>query len=332
MKVLKVILIIVAIIAIILFAAVAYIKYFKPSIPVKDISVSNTTARVEHGEYLANHVMVCMDCHSERDWSYFSGPITPGTFGAGGDEFTREMGFPGHFYAPNITPYHMNEWSDGEIYRAIVSGVDKGGDPLFPVMPYLSYGKAEKEDIYSVIAYIRTLDPIEKEVPDSEVDFPMSLIMHMIPQEPQHKKRPQESDKVAYGKYLATIAACADCHTPFDKGQPIVDMMYAGGRAFELPFGILRAPNITPDMATGIGSWTEAVWLNRFHSYDSIHKLERKKGMTEYNSLMPWNMYAGMSREDLKAIYAYLKSLDPVYHEVEKITYRDKDKQAMGNH
>lgn len=320
MKALKVVLIILGIILILILGATGYIRFFKPNIPVKDINVTTTPDRVEHGEYLANHVMVCMDCHSVRDWSYFSGPITPGTFGAGGDKFPREMGFPGDFYSPNLTPHHLKDWSDGEIYRAIASGVGKDGKPLFPLMPYLSYGKADIDDIYSVISYLRTLDPIKNDVPDSEVDFPMSLIMHMIPQEPKHQTRPPESDKVAYGKYLATIAACADCHTPFDQGQPVAGMMYAGGREFTLPFGILRAPNITPDIATGIGSWTEEVWMNRFHSYDSIHKLERKKGLTEYNSLMPWNMYAGMKEEDLKAIYAYLKSLDPVHHEFEKIT------------
>lgn len=325
MKILKIILIIIGIILLVVLAGIGYVKYGLPNIPVKDISVNSTTERIEHGEYLANHVMVCMDCHSVRDWDYFSGPITPGTFGAGGDEFTREMGFPGNFYAPNITPYNLKNWSDGEIYRAIVSGVNKEGKPLFPVMPYHSYGKADREDIYAVIAYIRSLEPIEKDVPKSEPDFPMSLIMNIIPQEPAHQRVPDKSDMVAYGKYLATSAACADCHTPFEKGQPVADMMYAGGREFELPFGTLRTPNITPDVATGIGSWTEDVWLARFASYDSIHKLDRTKGLTEYNSLMPWNMYAGMKEEDLKAIYAYLKSLKPISNAVEKVTYAERD-------
>jgi mono/diheme cytochrome c family protein len=329
MKALKVILIIIGILVVIVLAGLGYVKYGLPNIPVKDISVNITSERVARGEYLANHVMVCMDCHSVRDWNYYSGPITPGTFGAGGDKFSREMGFPGDFYAPNITPYNLKDWSDGEIYRAIVSGVNKKGDPIFPVMPYHSYGKADKEDIYSVIAYIRSLKSIEKDVPESEPDFPMSLIMNMIPQEPAHQSMPDKSDKVAYGKYLASAAACADCHTPFDKGQPVTEMMFAGGMEYELPFGTLRAPNITPDVATGIGSWTEDVWLARFASYDSIHKLERKDGLNEFNSLMPWNMYAGMEEEDLKAIFAYLQSLKPISHEVEKVTLKSDSQQAM---
>lgn len=325
MKALKIIFIGLGIIILIILGVLGYVKYFLPNIGVAEVNVAVTTERVEHGEYLANHVMVCMDCHSVRDWSYFSGPPTPGTLGAGGDEFTREMGFPGNFYAPNITPYNLESWSDGEIFRAITSGVNKVGKPIFPVMPYHSYGKADIEDIYSIIAYIRSLEPIIKDVPESEPGFPMGLIMNLMPAEPKHTARPDKSDQLAYGEYLTNVSACADCHTPFEKGQPVTEMMYAGGREFELPFGTLRAPNITPDKATGIGAWTKEVFVNRFQSYDSIHKLERKNGMMEFNSLMPWNMYGSMEKDDLEAIYAYLRSLEPIEHQVEKVTYRNME-------
>lgn len=321
-KLVKIILYSIGILVIIISGGLGYVKFFLPNIPVKEVKVEVTADRVAQGEYLANHVMVCMDCHSVRDWSMFSGPITPGTMGAGGDEFTPEMGFPGHFYAPNITPYNLKDWTDGEIYRAITSGVNKSGKPLFPVMPYHSYGKLDDEDIYSVIAYLRTLEPIVKDVPASEPDFPMSLIMHLIPQKNSPQARPLTNDQVNYGKYLITAAACADCHTPFEKGQPVKGMEFAGGREFEMPFGTLRTPNITPDKATGIGAWTSDVFINMFLMYDSIHKLEKVSSPDEYNSLMPWNMYAGMKKEDLEAIYAYLRTLEPVTNEVEKVTLR----------
>jgi len=317
----KIILWIIGIFLVIVIVGLGYLKFFMPNIDVKEISVEITPERVARGEYLANHVMVCMDCHSVRDWSLYSGPITVGTLGAGGDEFTKEMGFPGDFYAPNITPYHLSDWTDGEIYRAITAGVDRDGNPLFPIMPYHSYGKADTDDIYSVIAYIRSLKSIKKDVKDSEPDFPFSLIMHMIPQEAQPGKIPSKSNLVEYGEYLTTVAACADCHTPFEEGQPVEGMRFAGGMEFELPFGTLRAPNITPDNATGIGNWTREVFVNRFQSYDSVHKLEKVNGLNEFNTLMPWNMYGGMKAYDLEAIYAYLKSLEPIEHKVEKVSY-----------
>ncbi|MCF8365443.1 MAG: hypothetical protein K9H16_06660, partial [Bacteroidales bacterium] len=143
MKILKVLLFALGAIVLIFAGLLSYVKYFLPNIPVTEISVEATPDRISRGEYLANHVMVCMDCHSVRDWTYFSGPPTPGTMGSGGDEFTREMGFPGDYYAPNITPYNLKNWSDGELYRAITSGIKKNGKPIFPVMPYLSYGQAD---------------------------------------------------------------------------------------------------------------------------------------------------------------------------------------------
>ncbi len=324
-KAVKILFWIIGILVIVVFLGIGYLKYFLPNIEVKEIEVEITPERVLRGEYLANHVMVCMDCHSVRDWSLYSGPITQGSYGAGGDEFTKEMGFPGNFYASNITPFHLSEWTDGEIYRAVTSGVNKNGDPLFPIMPYHSYGKADTEDIYSVIAYIRSLQPIIKEVPESEPDFPFSMIMHMIPREAQPGKIPSKSDKEKYGEYLATVAACADCHTPFEKGRPVEGMQFAGGREFELPFYTIRAPNITPDKATGIGSWTKYVFVKRFQSYDSIHELAKVDFPKEFNTLMPWNMYGGMKQDDLEAIYTYLRSLDPIDNGVETVTYRNPE-------
>jgi hypothetical protein len=59
---------------------------------------------VDRGSYLTHHVAVCMDCHSQRDFTKFSGPIIPGTEGIGGDKFDQGVGIPGVLTAPNITP------------------------------------------------------------------------------------------------------------------------------------------------------------------------------------------------------------------------------------
>jgi len=322
MKVFKIIAWIAGGIVIIFVGIIAYVKFFLPNIPVKELSVEVTPERVERGAYLANHVMVCMDCHSTRDWSKYSGPLQPGTLGKGGETFDQKMGLPGKFISPNITPYKLKNWTDGEIYRAITSGVNKAGDPLFPLMPYHAYGKADNEDIYSVIAYLRQLEPVVNDVPRSQPDFPMGIIMNLMPAENSPSPIPSKDDRLAYGKYLTTVAACADCHTPLEKGKPVEALTLAGGREFEMPFGTLRAPNITSDQATGIGSWTQEVFVNRFKSYDSIEKLDSISGPDQFNTIMPWNMYAGMSNEDLQAIYAYLKSLQPISHEVEKVSYK----------
>lgn len=322
-KVIRIILWIVVAIVFIAGIAAFSIRTFFPRIPVADIKVELTPQRIERGKYLANHVTVCIDCHSGRDWSKFSGPIKPGTEGMGGEQFDQRFGFPGKFISPNITPSNLKSWTDGEIYRAITSGVNKQGDPLFPVMPYPHYGKMDKEDIYSIIAYIRTLQPRENTTPDSKADFPVSYIMHLMPEKANHEKTPAKSDTLNYGRYLVNAGSCIDCHTRAEKGQIVESMAFAGGREFPMSFGSLFSPNITFDKETGIGNWSKTAFINRFKMYrssttDSTTVVKE----SEYNSLMPWNMFAGMTDDDLGAIYTYLRSVQPIKNSVTKVKMR----------
>src|SRR6185312_640012 len=115
-----------------------YVKAALPKIaPAPDMKITATPEMVKRGWYLANRVCLCVDCHSERDFSKFGGPLVPTTIGQGGEIFDQKYGFPGSFIPKNITPYHLGNWTDGEIYRAITTGVSKDGRALFPLMPYL---------------------------------------------------------------------------------------------------------------------------------------------------------------------------------------------------
>ncbi len=321
-KALKIVLIIAVVIVGLIGSAVAYISLALPNVPAASaLSIQAAPEVIERGEYLANHVAVCTDCHSTRDWTKFAGPVIPGTEGRGGEIFSEEYGFPGTFYARNITPYNLAKWTDGELYRLITTGVTREGEPIFPVMPYLSYAKMDPEDIKAIIAYIRTLQPITHDIPESKANFPMNFIMRMIPQEPATPgKRPSPSDKVAYGKYMATISACTDCHTPMEKGTPIEGMYMAGGFEFKLPIGTVRSANLTSHPIHGIGNWTEEQFVQRFKLYLQPEMQNQPVARGEMNTVMPWLMYAGMKDDDLKAIFAYLKTLPPNDHKVEKFT------------
>ncbi len=298
----------------------SYVKFALPNVgDPEDIKVELTPERIERGKYLANSVNVCMDCHSTRDWSKFSGPILAGTLGIGGEEFNQSIGYPGRFTAKNITPFGIGKWTDGELLRAISSGVNKDGKALFPVMPHPSYGKLDREDLYSIIAYLRTLDPIESIIPESKPTFPMNFIINAIPKKAEFSKRPDTADVLAYGKYLFVAAACNDCHTKQIKGKPIAGMELAGG--FEFPLftgGKVVSSNITPDKETGIGKWTEEEFVQRFRAYaDSAYVPMRIKN-GEFNSFMPWTMYGGMKESDLKAIFAYLQTVKAVKNTIVK--------------
>jgi len=302
------------------FMAYALLMFPKVS-EAKDIKIEYTPEMIARGEYLANHVAACMDCHSVRDWSILTAPPKPGTAGAGGDKFDRNMGFPGEFYAANITPHNLKDWTDGEIFRAITTGVKKDGEPMFPVMPYGQYSNMAEEDVYAIIAYIRSLKPIESTTPESTFDFPVNLFIRFAPKDYEPKVKPAESDKVAYGKYIFHQAACDDCHTQNVKGKKIVELELAGGFEFKFPNGsIVRSANITPDMETGIGSWSEDMFVQRFKMYaDSNYKLQTV-GPNEFNSVMPWIPYSGMKETDLRALFAYLKSQPAITNKVVKYT------------
>ena len=234
-KWLKVLWILLVVIAVGIAGFFIYAIYFKPNLPLKEVKVESTPERIERGRYLANHVTVCIDCHSTRDWSKFSGLIVPGTEGKGGEVFDQKLGFPGKFIAPNITPYNLKDWTDAEIYRAIVGGVDRKGKPLFPIMPYPYYGTLDTEDIYSIIAYIRSLPSIPNNTEVSKADFPMSVILHFIPHYGVPTTRPEKAVTAEYGKYLVTAASCIECHTQVKNGQIIPDLAFGGGRQFQLP-------------------------------------------------------------------------------------------------
>jgi hypothetical protein len=167
-KLLRILGLIVLILVIAVSGLILYVKTQLPDVGAPpDVKVELTPQRIERGRYLANSVTVCMDCHSTRDWSRFSGPITAGTEGRGGERFDHSVGFPGVYFSKNITPFGISRYTDGELYRVITSGVTKEGRAIFPVMPYPYYGRMEDEDVYSIIAYLRTLKPIESTVPYS---------------------------------------------------------------------------------------------------------------------------------------------------------------------
>lgn len=312
-KFFKVIGVIIASIILLIIIGVIYVNNSFPKVdPAPALTINATPELIARGEYLANHVAVCMDCHSTRDWSKFSAPPIESTLGKGGDRFDQTMGIPGVFHAKNITPFGISRYTDGELFRVITTGVTKEGEALFPIMPYPYYGQMADEDIHAIIAYLRSLPSLESQIPPSEPDFPFSIILKTIPINANPMDKPDKSELESYGKYMTTFSGCAECHTQVSGGQIIPEMVFSGGREFPLPGGTLRTPNITPH-STGIGSWTEEMFIARFKGYDGY---EQNVSPTDYNTIMPWTMYAGMDTTDLKAIFAYLRTVEPIENEV----------------
>lgn len=299
--------------------AFIYINVAYPKVgPAEDITIERTPERLARGEYLVRHVNMCLDCHSKKDYDYYATPVIAGTEGMGGEEF---IGVPGKLFIPNITPAALKDWTDGEIVRAITCGVSKDGRPLAPMMPYSEYRYLAKEDVYSIVAYLRTLPPIENEVPLPSINFPLNLIFRTIPSDADPQPLPNPSDAVATGKYLTRVAGCYFCHTPNEQGTPIPGKDFSGGHEFSDPqLGTVRSANITPDMETGIGGWTEEAFIAKFKAYaDSAGShIPYVKGGPQ--TVMPWTILSGMTEEDLGAIYEYLRTVPAIKNPVQKFT------------
>jgi len=312
----KILLYAVIIIVLIIVSVVSYITLALPNVgDPENISIALTPQRIARGEYLANHVSLCTDCHSKRDWSKFAGPLVVSTLGGGGEVFDSSVGFPGSVHVPNITPFSLKNWTDGEIFRAITTGVRKNGNAIFPLMPWPYYSKMSREDIYSIIAYIRTLKPVSAGYPKSTLNFPLNILVHTMPQKAALGIMPSPADTIKYGAYMANASGCKECHSQDNNGKLIAGLEFAGGHEYTVNGHAVHSANITPDKATGIGNWSEAAFVERFKSFADPTKATNVSA-SGFQTIMPWYGYSGMSETDLKAIYAYLRTIKPVSNKV----------------
>jgi mono/diheme cytochrome c family protein len=151
-------------------------------------------------------------------------------------------------------------------------------------------------------------------------------------------QQPVKEDPVTRGKYLVSAGACNDCHTPLKMGpkgpEPDLSRLLSGhpetlkmspppkieepwgftgsstSTAFAGPWGISYAINLTPDQNTGLGIWTEDQFVRAI-------KTGKHFGVSRaIMPPMPWPSYSNMTDEDLKAIYAYLRSIPPITNHV----------------
>ncbi|MBL8201655.1 MAG: hypothetical protein JNK40_11825 [Chromatiales bacterium] len=311
-----------AVLVIAIAGALIYVYGYLPrQRPAPDFRVDVTPEVLAHGEYLVKHVLLCNDCHSERDWTLYSGPAKP-PLGAGRpcmDENTKAVGinfgmggFPGRLCIRNITPdveSGIGGWTDGEIARAIREGVSRDGQALFPIMPWFMYAGMSDEDVGAVIAYLRSQPPVKSFRPDRQLDFPLNIIFRLYPKPLDGPVASiPRGDTVAYGQYLTRIARCEFCHTARVRGQlePVPDRLFSGGVPFVMGTRTQYSKNLTPH-ETGMGGWTKDVFLARFRAHTEPFPVTE-----EENSEMDWVAFSGMTDGDLGAIWDFLQTLPPL--------------------
>jgi len=309
-KILKALLYILFVLVLLIAGALIY--FFNRYPRVQDppqIHVVSTPEKIQRGEYLSKHVVGCVYCHASRNSKFYSDPVIPGSEGKGGLFIVDAAGT---IYTPNITPHALASWSDGEIVRAVISGVNKDGKALFPMMPYPRFASLTEDDLTAIIAYIRSLPPINYDPPRSRFAFPLNLIVRTMPK-PSAIHGSPISDR---GLYLTTIASCSECHTPKDdQHKDLPGMSFAGGQHFG---NGVHSANITPDMETGIGKWSKADFIATFKRFDSSAARNILIVEGTPNTPMPWTLFAGMTEDDLGAIYDYLRTVPAVKHPVQR--------------
>jgi mono/diheme cytochrome c family protein len=233
----------------------------------------------------------------------------------------------GKFYAPNLTPdmeTGIGKRTDEELARSMRHSVAHDGSFMMPFMPFQ---EMSDEDLTAVISFLRSQEPVKNEVPRSEYAFMGKAVLAFGLLKPVGPKQtPPKSiaidSTIEYGKYLANnVGNCLFCHTSFDqKTGKQTGQDFAGGGLF-MPdnlsegFGFV-SPNITPDKSTGVmANWTEEHFIARFRA-----------GRVHQGSPMPWGAYSRLNEMDLKALYRYLKSLEPVENKVEQTVYTPDEK------
>ncbi len=270
-------------------------KYERPYPP---ITASTDTAVILRGKHLVFGAAHCADCHSKTnaDSLLKLGQDVPLT---GGFVFDLPVG---KIYSKNITPDKetgIGNYTDAEVARALRYGVHADGTVIFDFMPFHNM---TDEDMTAVISYLRAQKPIKNKIPDHDLNLlgnaVKAFMVKPVGPDGEVAKQMTKDSSAAYGKYLATsVANCSGCHTQRDLSGTFTGEWFAGGNDIE---GFIT-PNITTDSSSRMFGWSQQNFVDRFRIGRLIPK-----------SPMPWSSFQRMDDEELKAIYAYLRTLKPV--------------------
>jgi mono/diheme cytochrome c family protein len=249
-------------------------------------------ANVENGKVLFG-AAGCGACHGSGDNTELL---------SGGMEMQTAIG---KFFAPNISahPNGIGGWSNADFLNAVMAGLDKEGDNLYPVMPYTSYGGMKPEDVLDIKAYIETLPQSDAASKEHEIAFPFSRQTTITLWKRSHFTVPayqsREETQMERGRYLVeNVGGCGDCHTPRTATYGL-DL----ARAYEGEKGLTGAvaPDITKARMGGLSS----------HEVFTKGLIEEGKKLSGSPLADPVMRHiakglSALSDEDRQAMYAFL--------------------------
>ncbi|HMG66467.1 MAG TPA: hypothetical protein VK588_02240 [Chitinophagaceae bacterium] len=277
------------------------------------LKVESTPQRVARGQVLVS--LLCRNCHFD--------PNTNKLTGRKMDEVPQF----GEVYSKNITrdPVHgIGKWTDGDIAYLLRTGVEPDGRYLPPYMAKLPH--MSDEDLFSVISFLHSdnpwLAPDNTTHPDTKPSFLTKFLCNTgiskpFPYPTAVIPQPDTNNAAKWGEYLVYNLECFSCHSADFKKNDYLDPEKSsgycgGGNVFKMPGGTtVTSLNITFDEQTGIGKWDEESFLRAV-----------KSGILPNNQpalRLPMQPYAALSDHEVKAIYAYLKTIPKLNHKVERV-------------
>jgi mono/diheme cytochrome c family protein len=272
--------------------------------PYPTVQASRDPDVIAQGEYLVYNAAACAYCHVPRsEWS----SLAQGKRLA----LTGDHVFPlpfGRIYSANLTPDPLSGIggrSDGELARILRYGVRADGRAAVPLMEM----RLSDEDLVAVISYLRSQTAVSHAVPEHQLTrFGKALMAFAIspaaPKQPPPRVSPN-GPTVERGAYLANdVSSCVSCHTDRGSDGALTGPLFSGGQRMDVAADATKVyvtPNLTPDPETSpIGRWSEDDFVARFRQGERI-----------VGTPMPWGAFAGLTEDDLRALYRYLRSLPP---------------------
>ena len=261
-----------------------HIEYSDASPPIPRDSVA-----IARGRHLSRAISKCVECH--------------------GDDLGGQVVIDGmpmaQVVAPNLTSGRGGigaDRTDDDLLRAIRHGIGLGGRALV-LMPARNYWHMGDADVGALIAYLRTVPAVDRELPPTKFGLVGRVLLLKGDLDPMFEAKamdhaarrpaPPAADTTAdYGRYLAEIGGCTGCHGP----------TLAGGPLPGAPPGTKPSANITPE---GIGTWTEADFFKALR--DGV----RPNGTAIDSTVMPIRLTREMTDLETKAVYVYLKTVPP---------------------
>lgn len=275
-----------------------------------NVQVAATPERIERGARISS--MLCNDCHYNPQTGRLTGLRLD------------DIGQFGAVYARNITndpEYGIGKWTDGQLIYLLRTGIAPDGRFL-PVMAKLS--KMSDEDMQSIVAFLRSnhkwVQASKVPQPPSQYSFLAKFVTNIgaispMPYPEAPVPEPDTTNLVKWGEYIAlNKAECYTCHSrDFTKNDyanpPKSEGFFGGGNGFTMPGGhTIYSANITMDEETGIGKWSEEDFVKAV-----------KYGAPPGNRPAlrpPMKPYTGLSENEVRAVYAYLKTVPKIKNKV----------------